>query len=40
MEFLSFPPGEQERLDDSLKMLLRGELVDDISINTPSPGAA
>ena len=29
MEFLSFPPGEQERLDDSLKKLLRGELVDD-----------
>ena len=30
MEFLSFPPEEQERLDDSLKMLLRGELVEDI----------
>jgi len=28
MEFLSFPEGEQERLDDSLKMLLHGELVD------------
>jgi hypothetical protein len=30
MEFLSFPPGEQEKLDDSLKKLLRGELVEDI----------
>jgi hypothetical protein len=29
MEFLSLPPGEQENLDDSLKMLLRGELVDE-----------
>ena len=28
MEFLSFPTAEQEKLDDSLKMLLRGELVD------------
>jgi hypothetical protein len=30
MEFLSFPAGEQEELDDSLKMLLHGELVEDI----------
>jgi hypothetical protein len=30
MEFLSFPPGEQENLNDSLKKLLRGELVEDI----------
>jgi len=30
MEFLAFPPGEQENLNDSLKMLLRGELVEDI----------
>jgi len=30
MEFLSFPPGEQENLYDSLRMLLRGELVEDI----------
>jgi len=29
MEFISFPPGEQKNLDDSLKSLLRGELVRD-----------
>jgi len=30
VEFISFPLGEQENLNDSLKMLLRGELVDEI----------
>ena len=29
MEFLSFPKDEQQDLDDSLKRLLRGELIDD-----------
>ena len=33
MEFLSFPQGEQASLDDSLKMLLRGELVDDWALH-------
>ena len=30
MEFLSFPTGEHENLDESLKRLLRGELIEDI----------